>query len=57
MFSRGLFQNWQFFRLFILDKIGQEIVFHDTLKRKKRPSRLCKQEVKKVEKLGFFHTG
>ena len=57
MFSRGLFQNWQFFRLFILDKIGQEIVFHDTLKRKKRPSRLCKQAVKKVEKLGFFHRG
>ena len=54
---KGVIPKWQFFHLLILDKIGQEIVFHDTLKRKKRLSRLCKQEVKKVEKLGFFHRG
>ena len=46
-----LVKRWQFFLLFILGKIGRENVFHDTLKRKKRPSRLCKQEVKKVENL------
>ena len=46
-----LVKHWQFFLLFILDKIGRENVFPDTLKRKKRPSRLHKQEVKKVENL------
>ena len=29
-----LVKNWQFFLLFILDKISRENVFHDTLKRK-----------------------
>jgi len=29
-----LVKNWQFFHLFILDKIGQESVFHDISKRK-----------------------
>ena len=46
-----LVKHWQFFFLFILHKIGRENVFPDTLKRKKRPSRLHKQEVKKVENL------
>ena len=41
-----LIKNWQFFQLFILDKIGQHSVFHDILERKK-------QQVKKFEKLGF----
>ena len=53
MFSRGLFQNWQFFHLFILGKIGQEIVFHDTLKRKNTPLDYVNKKLKKSKNWDF----
>ena len=52
-----LVQKWQFFHLFNIRKIGQENIFENVLARKKSLSRLQKQEVKKVEKLGFFQRG
>ena len=52
-----LVQNWSFLHVFILGILSQENVFHDILERKKRPSRLQKQEVEKVEKLRFFQKG
>ena len=52
-----LVKNWQFFHLFILDKIGLKNAFYDTLDKKKRRFRLQKQEVQKVEKLGLFQRG
>ena len=52
-----LAQKWPFFQLFCLGNIGHENAFYDILERKKRVSRLQKQEVQKVEKLTFFQTG
>ena len=52
-----LVKYWNFFQLFILCKIGQKNVFYDILERKKRVSRLSKQEVKKVKKLELFQRG
>ena len=49
-----LVQKWPFFRLYFLVQIGQENVFYDILKGKKRLSSLEKQQVQKVEKLRFF---
>ena len=43
--------------LFFLGNIGQENVVYDILERKKRLSRLQKQEIQKVEKLTFFQRG
>ena len=34
--------------------MGKKNVFYDILEQKKRPSRLQKQEVKKVQKFSFF---
>ena len=50
-------KNGHFCNLFFLDNIGKENVFYDILERKKRLSRLKKQEVQKVEKLTFFQRG
>ena len=52
-----LVQKWPFFHLYFLVQIGQENVFYDILKGKKRLSSLEKQEVQKVEKLRFFQRG
>ena len=57
-FCKGvLVKNLNFFHISILGKIGPENEFHDILKRKRCFFRLKKQEVEKVEKLGFFHRG
>ena len=50
-----LVQKLKFFSLFIFGKIDQENVFDDILERKKLLHTI-KQQVKKVEKLGFFQT-
>ena len=52
-----LLQQWPFFQLVFLGNMGKENVFYDILELKKRPSRLKKQEVQKVEKLTFFQRG
>ena len=61
-FSKGVSswfwsKNGLFFNLFFLGNIGQENVFYDILERKKRLSRLQKQEFQKVETLTFFKRG
>ena len=52
-----LVQKWPFFQFIFLGIIGQDNVFYDIPELKKRPSRLKKQEVQKVEKLTFFQRG
>ena len=49
-----LVKKLQFSNFSFLGNIGQENVFYDILERKKRLSRLKKQEVQKVEKLTFL---
>ena len=45
------------FPTFFLDYIGQENVFNDILKQKKRFTKLHKQKVQKVEKSTFSQRG
>ena len=52
-----LVQKWPFLQLSFLGNVSQENVFYDILERKKRLSRLYKQQVQKVEKLTFFQRG
>ena len=52
-----LVQKWPFFQLLFYGNIGQANFSYDILERKKRLSRLYKQEVEKVEKLTFFQRG
>ena len=47
-------QYSRFFCVFVLDKIGQENMFHDILERKKRLPTLQKEKIKQVEKIGIF---
>ena len=59
-FSKGVnpwlwSKNGHYSNLFFLGNMGKENVFYDILELKKRPSRLKKQEVQKVEKLTFSH--
>ena len=49
--------NGHFSNFFSLGNIGQENVFYDILERKKRLSRLQKQEVQKVKKIDIFPKG
>ena len=49
--------NGHFSKFFFLGNIEPENVFYDILERKKRLSRLWKQEVQKVENWTFFQTG
>ena len=61
IFPKGLVHGFgrklAIFPPFFLGSIGQENVFYDILERKRRLSRLQKQEVQKVEKLTFFQRG
>ena len=50
----SLFKKLKIFRLFLFSKIGQEIVFGDS--RKKKNFLDYKKRVQKFEKLGFFQT-
>ena len=51
-------QKWPFFHLcFFGGNIGYKNVFYDILDRKKRLSRLKKQEVQKVKKIDLFSKG
>ena len=52
-----LIKIWQFIHVFILGKIVKGYVFQGSLERKKRFSRLQKQQVKNVQKLEFFQRG
>ena len=52
-----LVQKRPFFQPFFLGNIGQEKMCYDILERKKRFSRLQKQQVQKVKKLTFFQRG
>ena len=45
-----LVQKWPFFELFFLGNISKENILYDIMERKKRLSRLSKQEVQTVEK-------
>ena len=61
-FSKGVnpwfwSKNGHFSIFFFLVQIGQENVFYDILKGKKRFSSLEKQEVQKVQILRFFQRG
>ena len=49
-----LIQKWPVIQLFFLGNIGQENVFLQYSRTKKRLSRPLKQEIQKVEKLRFF---
>ena len=51
-----LAKNWPFFQLFILGNIGEETVLRYSNK-KKRLSKVEKQEVLKVLKLRLLHRG
>ena len=61
IFAKGLVHGFglklAIFLFLILDNISQENVFYDILERKKRLSRLYKQEVEKLEKLRFLQKG
>ena len=51
----ALVQEWPFIQQFFLGKIGQENVFYDILKQKKKTFLgYKKKDVKKVEKNDFF---
>ena len=52
--THGFGPKMPIFQTFFLGNIGQENVFYDMLERKKRLSRLYKQQDQKVEKLTFF---
>ena len=49
-----LIQKWPVIQLFFLGNIGQENVFLQYSRTKKRLSRPLKQEIQKVEKWTFF---
>ena len=61
IFAKGLVHGFglklAIFLFLILDNISQENVFYDILERKKRLSRLYKQEVEKLEKFRFLQKG
>ena len=50
-------EKWAFFQLFLFSNMGQENVYYKILEKKKRLSKLWKQEVQKVEKLKMFPKG